>query len=116
MPSLQNKSVDRSSAWRWAGGWWVCAARFLKPFPISDQNLRFCQPYFRPDQNVDTLFQLLHGWRNNLRLALLTVLSPNNDEDVSSKKTYPIQDLSEQTIPHFKPIGQNRYPISDQNG
>ena len=89
--------------------WWVCAARFLKPLPyISDQNLRFSQPYFRPDQIFDTLFQLLHGWRNNLRRALLTVLSPNNDEDVSSKKTYPIQDLSEQTIPYFKPIGQNR--------
>ena len=53
---------------------------------ISDQNLRFSQPYFRPDQKVDTLFQLLHGWRNNLRRALLTVLSPNNDEEVSSKK------------------------------
>ena len=27
------------------------------PYPISDQNLRFSLPYFRPDQKFDTLFQ-----------------------------------------------------------
>ena len=34
-----------------------CAAHFLKPYPISDQNLRFSLPYFRPDQKFDILFQ-----------------------------------------------------------
>ena len=27
------------------------------PYPISDQNLWFSLPYFRPDQKFDTLFQ-----------------------------------------------------------
>ena len=27
------------------------------PYPISDQNLWFALPYFRPDQKFDTLFQ-----------------------------------------------------------
>ena len=27
------------------------------PYPISDQNLWFPLPYFRPDQKFDTLFQ-----------------------------------------------------------
>ena len=27
------------------------------PYSISDQNLRFSLPYFRPDQNFDTLFK-----------------------------------------------------------
>ena len=31
------------------------------------------------------------------------VLSPNDEEVVSSKKTYPIQDWSAQTIPYFRP-------------
>ena len=26
------------------------------PYPISDQNLQFSQPYFRPDQKFDTFF------------------------------------------------------------
>ena len=29
----------------------------LTPYPISDQNLWFSLPYFRPDQKFDTLFQ-----------------------------------------------------------
>ena len=53
------------------------------PYPISDQNLWFSLPYFRPDQKFDTLFQTwspgarrvtgardkllrhVHGWRKH---------------------------------------------------
>ena len=31
------------------------------------------------------------------------VLSPNDEEVASSKKTYPIQDWSAQTKPYFRP-------------
>ena len=34
-----------------------CAAQFLKPYPISDQNQWFSLPYFRPVQKFDILFQ-----------------------------------------------------------
>ena len=29
---------------------------FWKPYPISDENLWFSRPYFRPDEKFDTLF------------------------------------------------------------
>ena len=35
---------------------------------------------------ISDLFQLLHGWLNNLRRASSMVLSPNDEEDASSKK------------------------------
>ena len=37
-------------------GWGVQHASW-NPYPISDQNLWFSLPYFRPDQKFDTLFQ-----------------------------------------------------------
>ena len=36
------------------GGVWHAS---WNPYPISDQNLWFSLPYFRPDQKFDTLFQ-----------------------------------------------------------
>ena len=75
------------------------------PYPISDQNLWFTLPYFRPDQRFDTLFQtwspgarrvtgardkLLrheHGsWRKHKREM---VLSPNDEEVANSSKNIP---------------------------
>ena len=37
-------------------GWDVRHASW-NPYPVSDQNLWFSLPYFRPDQKFDTLFQ-----------------------------------------------------------
>ena len=37
-------------------GWGVQHAPW-NPYPISDQNLWFSLPYFRPDKKFDTLFQ-----------------------------------------------------------
>ena len=37
-----------------AGGVWHAS---WNPYPISNQNLRFSLPYFRPDQRFDTQFQ-----------------------------------------------------------
>jgi len=35
---------------------WRCAARFPKPLPYFDQNLRYSLPYLWPDQKFETLF------------------------------------------------------------
>ena len=53
------------------------------PYPISDQNLWFFLPYFRPDQKFDTLFQ---NWSPGARRVVIGVnteremiLSPNDE-------------------------------------
>ena len=53
------------------------------PYLISDQNVRFSLPYFRPDQKFGSLFQVYFSccpvnWRNNLRRAF--VLSPVDEQ------------------------------------
>ena len=71
-------------------------------YPISEQNLWFSLPYFRPEAQEPGAWPervrdklLLHeqGWRKNYREV---VLSPNDKEVASSKKhtqfTYPISD------------------------
>ena len=91
------------------------------PYPISDQNLWFSQPYFRPDHKFDTLFQT---WSPKARretrervtnrygtytvgvnIKWEMVLSPNDEEVASSKKHT-----------QFKTRVHKPYPISDQNG
>ena len=74
------------------------------PYPISDQNLWFSLPYFRPDHKFDTLFQTwspkarhetnCYGtYTVGVNIKREMVLSPNDEEVAnSSKKTYPIQD------------------------
>ena len=70
------------------------------PYPISDQNLWFSLPYFRPDKKFHTLFQtwplnqsardklLRHGtYTVDANIEREMVLLPN-DEVASSKKTY----------------------------
>ena len=98
------------------------------PYPISDQNLWFSLPYFRPDQKFDTLFQpwsparvtgacdklLPHVHGSGVNIKREMVLSPNDEEVAnSSKKHYPIQDLCanhtyfrpkwSKLIPYFRP-------------
>ena len=94
------------------------------PYPISDQNLWFSLPYFRPDQKFDTLFKT---WRPVARRVTSCygtytvkremVLSPNDELAANSSqkqtqfktrvhKPYPISDQN----------GRNWYPISNQNG
>ena len=99
---------------------WAGQHASWKPYPISDQNLWFSLPYFRPDQKFDTPFQT---WSTGARCVagahdkLGHVLSPNDEEVAnSSKKTYPIQDWKAQTIPVLDQNGRNWCPISNQNG
>ena len=95
---------------------------FSNSYPISDQNLWFCLPCFRPDQKFDTLFltwsprarrvtgardkllRHVHGsWRKHLKEM---VLSPNDEEVANSSKKHT----------QFKTRVHKPYPISDQNG
>ena len=107
---------------------WGCAARFLKPYPISDQNLWFSLPYLRPDQKFDTLFQTwspgawrVTGARNKLLRHVVgvnikreMVLSPNDEEVANSstkhtqfktgvRKPYPISYQMSKLIRYFRP-------------
>ena len=75
-----------------------CAARFLKPLP-----------YFTPKsvinfgpERVTSCYSTYTVVGVNIKREM--VLSPNDKEVAnSSKKTYPIQDWSAQTIPYFRP-------------
>ena len=94
---------------------------------ISDQNLWFPLPNFRPDQKFDTLFQswgpgaqCVTGARDKLlRLNIIRekVLS-SNDEEVanSSKKHAQFKTRVYKRNPISDQNGRNWYPISDQNG
>ena len=99
------------------------------PYPISDQNLRFSLPYFRPDQKFDTLFQ---NWSPGARrvtsccgtytvvgvnIEREMVLSPNDEEVAnSSKKHTQFKTRVHKPYPISDQNGRNWYPISDQNG
>ena len=96
--------------------WVGCAARFLKTYPISDQNLWFSLPYFRTwskiwypildlkhwspvrDRSYGKLRQVHGSWRK-------MVLSPNDEVANSSKKHT-----------QFKTGRHKPFPVSDQNG
>ena len=85
------------------------------PYPISDQNLWFSLPYFRPDQKFDTLFQT---WSPGARrvtscYGTYTVVGvnikgemvlPPNDEEVANSSKKHIQ---------FKCRVHKPHPISD---
>ena len=102
-------------------GWGVQHASW-NPYPISDQNLWFSLPYFRPDQNFDTLFQtwsLEPGpWPERMTSCYGTymvvgvnikremVLSPNDKEGANSSKKHT----------QFKTRRLKPYSVSDQNG
>ena len=90
------------------------------PYPISDQNLWFSLPYFRPDQKLIPYFSPEApepgAWPERVTSCYGTytvgvnikremVLSPNDAEVASSKKHT-----------QFKTRVNKPYPISDQNG
>ena len=70
------------------------------PYPISDQNLWFSLPYFRPDQKFDTLFQTWSPGARRVTSCYGTytvvgvnikremVLSPNDEEVTNSSKKH----------------------------
>ena len=95
-------------------GWGVQHASW-NPYPISDQNLWFSLPYFRPDQKFDTLFQTwsparrVTGAHEKLLRHVHSswlVLSPNDEEVTNSSRKHT----------QFKTRRHKPYPVSDQNG
>ena len=108
------------------GGGVLHASR--NPYPISDQNMWFSLPNFRPDKKFDTLFQTwspgarrVTGAREKLlrhvplggtytvvgvNIKREKVLSPNDEEVANSSKKHT----------QFKTRVLKLYPISDQNG
>ena len=63
------------------------------PYPISEQNLWFSLPYFRPEalERVTSCYSTYTVVGVNIKREM--VLLPNDEEVAnSSKKTYPIQD------------------------
>ena len=102
------------------------------PYPISDQNLWFCLPYFRPDQTLIPYFRpeaLEPGaWPERVTSCYGTytvvgvnikremVLSPNDEEVAnSSKKHTQFKTRVHKPYPISDQNGRNWYPISDQN-
>ena len=81
------------------------------PYPISDQNLWFSLPYFRPEalepgawpERVTSCYGTYTVVGVNIKREM--VLSPNDEEVASSKKHT-----------QFKTRVHKPYPISDQNG
>ena len=79
------------------------------PYPISDL-IKNLIPYFRPEalepgawpERVTSCYGTYTVVGVNIKREM--VLSPNDEEVAnSSKKHYPIQDSSAQTIPYFRP-------------
>ena len=68
------------------------------PYPISDQNLWFSLPYFRPEalepaawpKRMTSCYDTYMVVGVNIKRE--TVLSPNDEEVANSSKTYPLQD------------------------
>ena len=102
------------------------------PYPISDQNLWFCLPYFRPDQTLIPYFRpeaLEPGaWPERVTscYGTYTVVGENikremvllpNDEEVanSSKKHTQFKTRVHKPYPISDQNGRNWYPVSDQN-
>ena len=113
-------------------GWGVQQASW-NPYAISDQNLWFSLPYFRPDQKFDTYFrpEALEpsAWPERMTSCYGTytvvgvnikremVLSPNNEEVAnSSKKHAKFKTRRHKPYPVSDQNGRNWYPISNQNG
>ena len=100
-----------------------CAARFLNPYPISDQNLWFSLPYFRPEalepgawpERVTSCYGTYTVVGVNIKREM--VLSPNDEEVANSfKKHTQFKTRVHEPYPISAQNGRNWYPISDQNG
>ena len=101
MTPVNNKTVRGYFQKNWEG---VSGTLPETPYPISDQNLWFSLPNFRPDQKFDTQFQTWSRARRvtccygkytviGVNIKWEMVLSPDDGEVAnSSKKKYPIQD------------------------
>ena len=82
------------------------------PYPISDQNLWFSLPYFRPEalepgawpERVTSCYGTYTVVGVNIKREM--VLSPNDEEVANSSKKHT----------QFKTRVHKPYPISDQNG
>ena len=97
------------------------------PYPISDQNIRFSLPYFRPDsQNVypipDPVCVAISATLNRI-YGVRNFVTPN-DVRVFFSSRYNVlgntlllkmvsQTKQAEYTPYFRPKRQNLYPISD---
>ena len=101
------------------------------PYPISDQNLWFSLPYFRPNQKFDTRPEALEPgmWPERMTSCYGTytvvgvnikremVLSPNDEQVAnSSKKHTQFKTRRHKPYPVSNQNGQNWYAISNQSG
>ena len=97
------------------------------PYPISDQNIRFSIPYFRPDsQDVYPISdpvrcgnfsnsQWIYGVRDVVTKRCLRFFS-SRSMSTATHVTVKMVSQTKQTdyTPYFRPKWQNLYPISDQ--
>ena len=93
------------------------------PYPISDQNLWFSLPYFRPEalepgvwpERVTSCYGTYTVVGVNIKREM--VLSPNDEEVAnSSKKHTQFKTRVHKPYPISDQNGRNWYPVSDQNG
>ena len=93
------------------------------PYPISDQNLWFSLPYFRPEalepgawpERVTSCYGTYTVVGVNIKREM--VLSPNDEEVAnSSKKHTQFKTRVHKPYPISDQNGRNWNPISDQNG
>ena len=93
------------------------------PYPISDQNLWFSLPYFRPEalepgawpEHVTSCYGMYTVVGVNFKREM--VLSPNDEEVAnSSQKHTQFKTRVHKPYPISHQNGWNWYPISHQNG
>ena len=93
------------------------------PYPISDQNLLFSLPYFRPEalepgawpEHVTSCYGMYTVVGVNFKREM--VLSPNDEEVAnSSQKHTQFKTRVHKPYPISHQNGWNWYPISHQNG
>ena len=97
------------------------------PYPISDQNIRFSIPYFRPDyQNVYPISdpvmcdkfgnsEWIYGVRDVRDAQTMFVSFSSRSMSTATHVTLKVASQTKQTeyTPYFRPKWQNLYPISD---
>ena len=100
------------------------------PYLISDQNLWFSLPYFRPEKKFDALFQTWSPGARRVTICYGTytvvgvnikremILSPYDEEvaNSSKKKRTLFKTRVHKPYPMSDQNGRNWHPISEQNG
>ena len=103
-------------------GWGVQHASW-NPYPISEQNLWFSLPYFRPEalgpgtwpERMTSCCGMYTVVGTNIKREM--ALSPNDEEVANSlKKHTQFKTRRHKPYPVSDQIGRNWYPISNQNG